>query len=45
LDTDTGEVVEKTLKHEGEKVRQFYSALAGPRLWLFPTARWWLFIT
>jgi len=30
LDVDTGEVVEKTLKHEGEKVREFYSALPGP---------------
>ena len=30
LDTDTGEVVEKTLKHEAEKVREFYSALPGP---------------
>ena len=30
LDTDTGEVVEKTLQHEAEKVREFYSALAGP---------------
>ena len=27
LDTETGEVVEKTLQHEGEKVREFYSAL------------------
>ncbi len=30
LDTDTGEVVEQTLEHEGEKVREFYSALPGP---------------
>lgn len=30
LDTDTGEVVEKTLKHEAEKVREFYSTLPGP---------------
>lgn len=30
LDTDTGEVVEKTLKHEAETVREFYSALPGP---------------
>ena len=30
LDTDSGEVVEKTLLHEGEKVREFYAALAGP---------------
>jgi len=29
LDTETGEVVEKTLEHEGEKVREFYSALSG----------------
>jgi transposase len=30
LDTDTGEVVEKTLQHEAEEVREFYSALPGP---------------
>ena len=30
LDTETGEVVEKTLRHEGEKVRESYSALPGP---------------
>ena len=32
LDTDTGELVEKLLEHEGEKVRKFYSALAAPVL-------------
>ena len=32
LDTDTGELVEKTLEHEGEKVREFYAALPGPVL-------------
>src|SRR3989449_9008999 len=30
LDTETGEVVEKTLEHEGEEVREFYSALPRP---------------
>jgi transposase len=30
LDTDTGEVVEKTMEHKAEKVREFYSALPGP---------------
>ncbi len=30
LDTDTGEVLEKTLEHKAEEVREFYSALAGP---------------
>ncbi len=30
LDTETGEVVEKTLEHEDGKVREFYSALPGP---------------
>jgi transposase len=30
LDTDTGEVIEKTLEHEGELLREFYSALPGP---------------
>jgi transposase len=32
LDTDTGELVEKTLEHAGDEVRKFYSALAGPVL-------------
>ena len=32
LDTDTGELEEKTLEHEGETVREFYSALPGPIL-------------
>ncbi len=30
LDTETGELVEKTLQHEAEKVREFYSDLPGP---------------
>jgi transposase len=30
LDTETGEVTEKTLKHEGKTVREFYAALPGP---------------
>ena len=30
VDTETGELVEKTLKHEGEQVREFYSALPRP---------------
>lgn len=30
LDTDTGAVVEKTLQHQTEEVREFYSALPGP---------------
>jgi transposase len=32
LDTDTGELVEKVLEHDGEKVREFYAALTGPIL-------------
>ena len=28
LDCETGEVSEKTLKHEGEAVREFYASLA-----------------
>ena len=32
LDTDTGELEEKTLEHQGETVRKFYSALSGPIL-------------
>jgi hypothetical protein len=27
LDTDTGELIEKTLKHDGKQMREFYSAL------------------
>ena len=30
LDTVTGEVVELTLKHEGDNVREFYSSLPRP---------------
>ena len=30
LETDTGELVEKPLAHEGAKGREFYSALPGP---------------
>src|ERR1700736_2537329 len=30
LDEDTGEVVERTLKHEGDQVREFYAALPAP---------------
>jgi len=30
LDTATGEVVHKTLTHEGERVREFYSTLSSP---------------
>ena len=30
LDTETGEVVKKTLTHEGNNVREFYSALPRP---------------
>jgi hypothetical protein len=30
LDGDTGEVVERTLKHEGDQVREFYAALPAP---------------
>jgi hypothetical protein len=30
LDSTTGEVVSMTLKHEGHKVREFYSALPRP---------------
>jgi transposase len=32
LDSDTGELEEKTLEHEGETVREFHSALRGPIL-------------
>ena len=32
LDTDTGEVIEKVLQHEGDEVRRFYSGLADPVL-------------
>jgi transposase len=32
LDTDTGELVEKTVEHEGGRIQNFYSALPGPVL-------------
>jgi transposase len=32
LDKDTGELVEKTIEHQGENVREFYAALRGPIL-------------
>ncbi len=32
LDTETGEVIETTLKHDGEEVRKFYAALPPPVL-------------
>jgi hypothetical protein len=32
LDSDTGELEDKTLEHQGETVREFYSALSGPIL-------------
>jgi hypothetical protein len=31
LDSTTGEVVEVSLKHEGDNVREFYSSLASPQ--------------
>ena len=30
LDTDTGELSEKTLKHEADVVREFYASLPQP---------------
>ncbi len=30
VDTETGEFTEKTLAHEGNKVREFYAGLEGP---------------
>ena len=30
LDDQTGEYVEKVLRHEGDQVRQFYAAVPGP---------------
>jgi len=30
LDRDTGVVIEKTLKHEGEAVREFYASIPPP---------------
>ena len=32
LDTETGELTEKSLRHEGNAVREFYAALKGPVL-------------
>ena len=30
LDCDTGAVIEKTLKHEGEALREFYGSIPPP---------------
>ena len=30
LDTETGELMERTLDHEADQVREFYSSLTGP---------------
>ena len=30
LDCETGEIIEKTLKHEGETVREFYASIPAP---------------
>ena len=30
VDTDRGELIERTLSHEGNAVREFYAALEGP---------------
>jgi transposase len=30
VDTETGELIEKTLSHEGDAVREFYAGLEGP---------------
>ncbi len=30
VDTDTGELIERTLSHDGNAVREFYAALEGP---------------
>jgi hypothetical protein len=40
LDSDTWELEEKTLDHEGETVREFYSALSGPILVGQSPAQW-----
>ena len=51
LDSDTGELEEKTLEHQGDTVREFYSAMPGPILvgievtgaliTSFSTSNWW----
>ena len=33
FDTTTGEVVNRTLQHEGDKVREFYSQSCRARCW------------
>ncbi len=40
LDRDTGVVVEKTLKHEGEAVREFYTSIPPPVVKSKRRARW-----
>jgi hypothetical protein len=33
MDSATGELTEKVLKHEGNAVREFYGSLQGPVWW------------
>ena len=41
LDDETGEIVERTLKHEADAVRDFYAALPPPVVvGLKPRDRW-----
>jgi hypothetical protein len=40
LDTETGEVVNRTLLHEGNEVREFYSELPCPELNVSIVANW-----
>src|ERR1700746_1130253 len=45
LNVETGEIVEKTLRHEGDAGRELYSTLAGPiRVGIEPTGsmQWFL---
>jgi hypothetical protein len=43
LDTITGEVVKKTLKHESNNVREFYSNLPRPvHVGIEATGVWWV---
>src|SRR5690349_25139852 len=45
LDTVTGEVVNRTLMHEGNEVREFYSELPRPMqvgIWIIVPMQWFL---
>jgi hypothetical protein len=41
LDCESGEVVERTLKHEGNTIRDFHAACRAPRSWVLKQRDRW----